>query len=459
MNEFVAAMEACGYPESKDVQDLDSCNAVQKWLRYVSPEGKRQDAAHTYLHPLLNDGKHANLHVLVEQKVVRVLFDDDKRANGVEFTPNAHYYKGEGNPEDIKQTVKARKLVVVSAGACGSPLVLERSGVGAKDVLERAGVPLVAEVPGVGAEYQDHNVNFFPYRSSLEPDETMDALFSNRITMPEAIASGTKLLGHNSIDAASKIRPTDAEVAALGPEFQAAWDRDFKPNPDKPLVLTGLLTSYISPVASAPPGQYFSVGNYTAYPYSRGHMHITGPKLTDPLDFEVGYFSDEGDKDVKKLIWAYKRSRELARRLSYYRGEVPEGQPAFDASSPAALVQLDKPLTEVLGVSSIGEIKDLEYSREDDAAIEQFLRKFTHTTWHSLGTCKMAPPEQGGSVDRDLNVYGGVKGLKVVDLSIVPKNVGANTNNTALLVGEKGADIIARELGIPFSMRGRLVVD
>jgi alcohol oxidase len=59
----------------------------------------------------------------------------------------------------------------------------------------------------------------------------------------------------------------------------------------------------------------------------------------------------------------------------------------------------------------------------------------------------MAPREKGGVVDADLNVYG-VKGLKLCDLSICPGNVGANTNNTALLVGEKAVDIFARDLGL-----------
>ena len=59
----------------------------------------------------------------------------------------------------------------------------------------------------------------------------------------------------------------------------------------------------------------------------------------------------------------------------------------------------------------------------------------------------MAPREEGGVVDKNLNVYG-TSGLKVADLSMVPENVGANTNNTALVVGEKAAMIIGRELGI-----------
>lgn len=92
-------------------------------------------------------------------------------------------------------------------------------------------------------------------------------------------------------------------------------------------------------------------------------------------------------------------------------------------------------------------VADLEYSEEDDRAIEQWLRENINTTWHSLGTAKMAPREEKGVVDANLNVHG-VTGLKIADMSIPPMNVAANTNNTALLIGEKAADIIIRELGL-----------
>ena len=85
--------------------------------------------------------------------------------------------------------------------------------------------------------------------------------------------------------------------------------------------------------------------------------------------------------------------------------------------------------------------------REDDAVLEQWLRENLNTTWHSLGTCKMAPREDFGVVDASLGVHG-IANLKIADLSIAPENVGANTNNTALMIGEKAADIFIRELGL-----------
>lgn len=83
----------------------------------------------------------------------------------------------------------------------------------------------------------------------------------------------------------------------------------------------------------------------------------------------------------------------------------------------------------------------------DDLAIDKFVRENAGTTWHSLGTCAMKAREGAGVVDSRLNVYG-VQGLKVADLSIAPANVSANTYSTAVLIGEKAANLIAEELNI-----------
>ena len=212
------------------------------------------------------------------------------------------------------------------------------------------------------------------------------------------------------------------------------------------------------------------------YPYSRGHIHITGPELHDPLDFRLGFFTDPGDVDIQILKWGYKNSREVMRRTQFYRGEVASSHPRFPSGSKAAVVDdLAAPLFST--PQGRDQVENIEYTPEDDKAIEQFLREKVQTTWHSLGTNKMAAYSSvrsrresekegdmegrmevggGGVVDAQLNVYG-VKGLKVVDLSIAPGNIGGNTNNTAMVIGEKGADIIAGELwGAGLSFDGTL---
>lgn len=173
---------------------------------------------------------------------------------------------------------------------------------------------------------------------------------------------------------------------------------------------------------------------YTAYPYSRGSIHITDKEnVINGYEFDNGFLNHPSD--IKKMVWAYKITREISRRLPYYKGEVEFGHPKFKEDSKARL-GLD-----------VNHDQDIEYSKEDDAAIEEWIRENLNTTWHSLGTCAMRERSKGGVVDADLNVYG-TEGLKVADLSMVPENVAANTNNTALAVGEKSAVIIGRELGI-----------
>ena len=237
-------------------------------------------------------------------------------------------------------------------------------------------------------------------------------------------------------DVCAKLRLTPEEVKSLGPEFEKDWERDFVPYPTRPVMLCGVVNAFLADPSLVEPGQYMTLGTYTAYPYSRGSIHINSAEdVLTGYDFDTGFLNHPSD--IKKQLWAYKMSREIARRLPYYKGELELGHPKFPEGSKAALFD---------GAMS-GDVQDIQYTKEDDAAIEEWIRGNLSTTWHSLGTCAMKPRENGGVVDGSLNVYGTV-GLKVADLSMVPENVGANTNNTALVVGEKAATIIGRELGI-----------
>lgn len=241
-SDFIQAASQVGWSELDDLQALDANNGFQRWYRSVSPEGKRQDAATAYLHAKLNGDKYPNLHVLVESKVVRVLLDDEKRAVGVEYTPNPAFQVETGITQHPKLTVKARKLVVVSCGALGTPLVLERSGLGDPKILEKADVPVQVDLPGVGHSYEDHHLVLYPYQTNLQPHETIDRVLRNPDKRQELIDSKDPVLGWNSIDVSSKLRPSDADIAALGPEFQKCWDRDFKNTPDRPIMLMGLVS-------------------------------------------------------------------------------------------------------------------------------------------------------------------------------------------------------------------------
>ncbi|KAI1323679.1 alcohol oxidase [Xylariaceae sp. FL0255] len=437
-DDFIAAMSKVGWPELEDLGSLDSCNGVQRAVRFISPDGKRQDTASRYLKPKIKDERYHNLHVIVESQVVRVLFDG-KRACGIVYQP-----KADGAAE---RTINATKMVIVSCGALGTPAVLERSGVGNAKIIRSAGVSeVVADIPGVGHQYDDHHLLLYSYKTSLNKEETLDGMMSGRVNPVEMIQNNDSMLGWNAQDVTCKLRPTSEDIAALGPAFQEAWNAEFECNPDKPLMMMALVNWLILIVSfpglpvGIPPGQYMGISTFTTYPFSRGHVHITGPGVRDPLDFDTGFFSDAQGLDLIKHRWAYKKQREVARRMSIFRGEVPVSHPLFPEGSKAALVPLDVgPLED--------DVQDIEYSAEDDAIIDKYIRDNVGSAWHSYGTCKMAPLAESGVVDKTLSVYG-VEGLKIADLSIVPKSVAANTNNTALAIGEKAADIFIQELDL-----------
>ncbi|KAG6356808.1 hypothetical protein INS49_014682 [Diaporthe citri] len=371
-DDFIAATAQLGYPEVQDLQDLETVNAVSPLRRF--------------------DGEHPNLHVLVGSQVTRIIFDEGKRATGVEFRPNPEL-KAEGSAErPATGTVRARNMVIVTAGAFGSPNMLERSGIGALEVLQQARVPVVAHLPGVGHGYQDHQASLYTYKAEMPPEDSWESIYNGTRQIPELLANNDKILSWNGVDASAKIRPTQVEADSLGPRFRQTWDQDVKDVRSKPLVSLILITGILGDPTPFPPGLYLTVCSYTTYPYSRGHVHITGPSIDDAVDFKTEYLSDPDDFDLKAQVWAYKKQRRVARGMPVFGGELPGQHPAFPEGSKASPVPEKK-------AGGDGAATDVEYGPEDDAAIKHFIRTSVGTTWHPLGTCKMAPVEQMGVVD------------------------------------------------------------
>ncbi|KAJ7436330.1 GMC oxidoreductase-domain-containing protein [Mycena latifolia] len=411
--------------------DLASINVFFKMPKWISSNGRRSDVAHHYVYH--KDLK--NLSVLDGCLVNRVVIENGV-ATGVEYLFDKRVY--ESAPQDMR-IVNARKLVVVSAGAMGSPLILERSGLGKKEILSRAGIPVIAELPGVGENYQDHAFLVTPYLA--DPDTTtFDSLFRGEPeTWGRLLAQwekdGTGLMGTNGVDAAIKIRPSAEELAELGPDFTKYWNEAFANKPDKPLFWLSGVSGLPADQSALPPIKFLCSLCFLGYPASRGYLHISSSDPYAAPDFQAGFLSDPAD--VAALRWGYKKGRELIRRLPAFRGALTPAHPQFSQDSPAALTD-----TEPVPIDA----PRVAYSAEDDKVIDANIRQFVATTWHSLGTCAMKPLEQGGVVDSKLNVYG-IKNLRVADLSIPPSNVNSNTYSTAVAIGEKAAVIIAEELG------------
>ncbi|KAF8607376.1 alcohol oxidase [Ceratobasidium sp. AG-I] len=434
--QYLDVLTQRGVPLVEDKQDLKTGHGCQRWAKWVDPvTGHRQDAAHRYIHP---QASNKSLHIMTETKIVRVVFDGTK-ATGVEVVANKDQ---QADADQTPRTITARKLVVVSSGAIGTPLVLQRSGIGAADRLEKAGVKPVVDLPGVGANYEDHNLVLFPFHAPSDT-ETIDPILNQEPGIMEKLLpqflQGKGFLTTNCIDSGCKLRPTPEELKQIGPEFGKVWQKYFEDKPDKPVMLQAVLNGFLGPRDAIPEGaRMLMIGNYSAYPVSRGHVYLTSSDPYAAPDFETGFLDNRVDLDIH--IWAYKKARETARRMPHYRGEFAPLHPQFPAGSAAASVQQDGPCV-------ASEVKDLVYTAEDDAAIETYMRQMIETTWHSIGTVPMKPIEEQGCVDARLNVYG-TQNLKVADLSVIPGNVGANTNSTAMLVGEKAATLIAEDLGL-----------
>lgn len=395
-NAFLDAASSLNIPISPDLSDPETPIGAQSALRFISPDGARQDTFSRYVLPLLST--RPNLHVLHSHRVQRILFSpDNTRATGVEL--------------DTGATISTKKMVVSSAGAIGTPLLLQRSGIGKPPILSSAGISLIQSLP-VGEAYQDHDLFFVPYYSDLQPNETLDS-FSTGRSGPAA-----EHLGWNAQDVTAKLRPAPSE---LGP-FQSIW-HDFASKPDKPLGLMSLVV--VNPLPDAPEESYFSLSAFTAHPYGRGHVYLT----SSGMDFDAGILGDRVDLEMSK--WLYKKQRAIARRMECYRGEYGAGHPPFEEGSEAWCGRQEGPVME-----------EIKYSEEDDRVLETWLRGNVGTTWHSLGTCRM-----GGVVDERLRVMG-IEGLRVADLSVAPGNVGANTGVTAMVIGERAAGLFGQELGL-----------
>ncbi|KII84858.1 hypothetical protein PLICRDRAFT_179188 [Plicaturopsis crispa FD-325 SS-3] len=462
--DFLRASDSIGIPFNDDIQDLDTSHGSEIWAKYINREtGRRSDAATAYVHSVMDTQN--NLFLRTNARVSRVIFEG-QTAVGVAYVPARNRADGGKLMETV---VRARKGVVLSSGTLGTPQILERSGVGSAELMKKNDIKCVSDLPGVGEQYQDHYTTLSVYRVSNESHTLDDFLRGDKEAQAELFREWDERperarLSSNAIDAGFKIRPTEAELKEMGPEFNKLWDTYFKDKPDKPVMFGSIVSGAYADHALLPPGKYITMFQYLEYPASRGRIHISSPNPYQEPTFDSGFMNNKAD--FAPIRWSYKVTREIARRMDAYRGELTSHHPHFHPASPAACKDIDIKTAKGLLPNGFtvgihmgtwhrpGEPYDaskvhenIKYTKEDDDAIDDWIADHVETTWHSLGTCAMKPREQGGVVDPRLNVYG-TQNLKCIDLSICPDNLGTNTYSSALLVGEKGAQILCEDLGL-----------
>ena len=368
---FIAAAQDIGIPFNEDYN-----GATQEGVGYfqqTAHKGFRWSTAKGFLKPAR---KRPNLAVETHAQTTRILFNG-KRAIGVEYRRDGELHE-----------VRAGAEVILSAGAIGSPQILQNSGIGPAALLRKVGVPVLHDLPGVGRNLQDHlQVRLvFKTRERTLNDEVNSLIGKAWVGMQYMLnRTGPLTLAASQVTIFTRSSPE-----ADRPDIQFHM---------QPL-------SADKPGEGAHPFSAFTASVCQLRPFSRGHVEI---QSADPLKYPLihaNYLSDERDFPV--VIGGIKVARRIAEAPSLKPHIISEFVPGAQFSSDEQLLEA--------------------------------ARRYSQSIYHPAGTCKMGKDAMA-VVDERLRVRG-IDGLRVVDASIMPELVSGNTNAPTIMIAEKAADMI-----------------
>jgi len=372
LDAFQQAAQEAGIPATDDFNKGD--NEGAGYFDVNQRAGWRWNTAKAFLRPAKN---RANLTVLTKAHAKRLIIEDDA-VKGVEFLHDG-----------ILKTARARKETVLSAGAIGSPQLLELSGVGRGDVLQRAGIDVRHEVAGVGENLQDHLQLRMIYKVSGVPtlNEQASTLFGKaKIGLEYALKrSGPMSMAPSQLGVFTRSSP-EKETADLEYHVQPVS-----------------LDKFGEPVHPFP-AMTASVCNLR--PESRGSVHVKGPDFTAQPEIRPNYLSTEGDRQV--AINAIRLTRRIVAQPSFARFKPEEYKPGP--------------------------------SYENDNDLAKAAGDIGTTIFHPVGTMRMGVDE-ASVVDPRLR-FRRLKGLRVADASVMPTITSGNTNSPTIMIAEKAADMI-----------------
>jgi choline dehydrogenase len=331
-----------------------------------------------------------NLYVRTSAQVHSILFEG-RRARGV-LASQATDASSSGSALPIH----TRCEVIVSSGTMTSPRLLMLSGIGPPAALAAHGIPLLHGNDAVGAGLQDHPVMFMTHLLK-DASLSLDALN----TFPR-----------NALKFLQWLLWRDNELAACaemtGYLRSAVAVRGGEAAPD--LQVGFIKAIYLDHGKAGSGGRAgYALGPILLAPQSRGSVGLSGPRITDPPVIDFGIFSDPGGSDFERMVEGCRALRGVLRGPTL--AEV-NGEGGFLVPEPAP--------------QGVGE----------EAWLRAQVRKHTNTLYHPTGTCSM-----GGVVDASLRVKG-VQGLRVVDASVMPFLLRANTNAPTVMIAERAADFI-----------------
>jgi len=356
--------------------------------------------------------KNTQLQIYNHSLAQKILFDSTNTATGVSV-----YTKGTHGTPSVYYTLKAQKEVIVSAGAFQSPQILMVSGIGPRQVLESAGVPVLKDLPGVGQNLWDHAYFGTTYPVNLPTASTGQnnpAANAAAISAYNQAASGPLTLPAPGVLGWEKLpQPFRSKLSASTRE---ALDRSFPADwPEIEYLPVSAVIGYNRDYQTEDPldgSNYASLTTALVAPLSRGNISISSGNMADAPLINPNWLTHPADAEL--AIAAFKRQRQAWSQLSDI---------------------------------TVGVEKIPGPSVQTDAQILAFIKQSMAMVWHAAATCKMGKREDAMAVvDAEARVYG-VKGLRVVDASAFPFLPPGHPQATIYALSEKIADGIIRGSG------------
>lgn len=374
---FIDAGIEAGYPETEDYNGLhqEGFGPMHMTVR----DGVRESTSRAYLRPVLH---RPNLRLVTHALAKKIEFDKSRAAGiVVEIAGKTEF-------------IGAKKEVLIAAGAIASPMLLQCSGIGAREDLAEVGVRQKVELPGVGKNLQDHLEVYFQFwcKKPVSLNSKL-GLFSKGIIGAEWLLTKKGLGATNHFESCAFIRSSNGLKA---PDIQYHF---------LPAAMRYDGTPSIS-------GHGFQVHVGPNKPKSRGRVKITSADTAASPSILFNYLAADEDRE------AWRRCIRLTREII--------NQPAMDAYRGEEI----QPGTQVAS----------------DEEIDRWVRENVESAYHPAGTCKMGRADDPMSVvDAECRVHG-LDNLRVIDASVFPTLPNGNINAPVIMVAEKMADKL---LGLP----------
>jgi choline dehydrogenase len=340
--------------------------------------GVRLSSSRAFLHPVLG---RSNLKIFADTLVERINF------NGSHATGVAIRHEGD------RRMLLASREIVVAAGAVNSPQLLMLSGIGPADMLRRHNIRVMKDLPGVGANLQDH-----PTVSVAMSNPGAESYALSWRSAPRVAAAPFRylfarrgMLASNAAEAGGFLR-SSGELDR--PDLQMTFMVGLKDNP-----------------RTLPRRHGFVLHVAVLRPATRGRLELASADPAARPLMHPNFLQDKAD--LQALIYGLKEARRILSMPPLARCSGRELSPGPAVST--------------------------------DADLEAFIRANVATTYHPVGTCKMGPARDPMAVvDSRLRVHG-INGLRVADASIMPNIIGGNTSAPSMMIGERAADFILED--------------